>query len=127
MEAKLIGIAPILLVKDLLKSVEYWENKVGFEASLFHEPPTFAILRRDGIAIMLAQSGEGKVIIPNWHVVGKTADVYIWVSDAETIYKDLIARGATIDWTLYDTPWGTREFGIQDIDDHDIGFGQVLV
>ena len=34
------------------------------------------------------------------------------------------ARGAIIDWTLYCAPWGGMEFGIQDLDDHDIAFAQ---
>jgi hypothetical protein len=30
--------------------------------------------------------------------------------------------GAPIDYTIYDTPWGFREFGVQDPDGHDIAF-----
>ncbi len=63
---------------------------------------------------------------PNWRVVDKANQVYIWVDDAGALYEELGARGAPIDFTIYDTPWGTREFGIQDPDEHDIAFGQLL-
>ena len=35
-------------------------------------------------------------------------------------------RGALIDYDLGEQPYGVLEFGIQDLDDHDIGFGQDL-
>ena len=75
---------------------------------------------------MLAQVGHGVKITPNWRLADKTCDAYIWVDDADLIYQELIQRGASIDFTLYETPWGTKEFGIQDLDDHDIAFGQVI-
>ena len=37
-----------------------------------------------------------------------------------------LARAHQVTYTIYTTPWGTREFGVQDLDDHDIAFGQVL-
>ena len=33
--------------------------------------------------------------------------------------------GATIDYGPCDQPYGRREFGIQDVDGYDIGFGQL--
>lgn len=35
-------------------------------------------------------------------------------------------RGAKIDYTIYDAPHGMREFGVQDPDGHDIGFGEPI-
>ena len=75
---------------------------------------------------MLAQAGRGAKLIPNWKIVDKTWNVYFWVDDADALYHEVQKRGAIIDYTIYTTPWGTREFGVQDLDDHDIAFGQVL-
>lgn len=52
--------------------------------------------------------------------------MYFWVDDIDALYAEYQASGATIDFTLYATPWGTREFGVQDIDGYDIAFGQVV-
>jgi uncharacterized glyoxalase superfamily protein PhnB len=126
-QGKIIASAPILLVKDVVKSAEYFRDKVGFtDQRLFGHPTNFAIIRRDGIALMLSQLGEGQTDTPHWQVVEKMWNVYFWVDDAQAIYAEMQNSGAIIDYTLYDTPWGIREFGIQDLDDHDIAFGQVL-
>ena len=43
------------------------------------------------------------------------------MDDADAIYAEVQARGAGIDYTIYDAPHGFREFGVQDPDGHDIG------
>ncbi|MBA3726331.1 MAG: hypothetical protein H0W86_07730 [Armatimonadetes bacterium] len=53
-------------------------------------------------------------------------NAYFWVDDADGLYAEVTAAGSHIDYSIYDTPWGIREVGIQDLDDHDIGFGQLL-
>ena len=122
--AALTGVAPILLVADIETSAAYFRDKVGFNVELYNEPPTFGIADRDGIRIMLAKCENPSP--PHWRLVEKMWNAYFWVDNADELYKELIERGAEIDYTIYDTPWGTREFGIQDLDDHDIAFGQVL-
>ena len=125
--AKLTEVAPVLLVADVVKASDYYRDKLGFDdVGLFGEPPNFAIVRRDELAVMLSQKGSGVEHKPNWHIVEKMWDAYFWVDDAEALYAELLERGATIDYTIYTTPWGTREFGVQDADDHDIAFGQRL-
>lgn len=128
MAALLLRIAPVLIVRDIVASVKYWQDQVGFETdTLYGEPPNFAMPRRDDITIMLVQAAPGtEPPKPNWRCVDKCNQVYIWVDDARQLYDELSNRGAKIDFTLYDTPWGTREFGIQDLDDHDIAFGQIV-
>ena len=125
---QILKIAPLFLVRDLEASVAYWSEKVGFVANeLYGNPPNFAMPSRSGQTIMLAKLPAGvEAPLPHWRVVDKCNQAYIWVDDARALYDEVVARGANIDWTLYDTPWGTREFGIQDLDDHDIAFGQVL-
>lgn len=125
---KFLKVAPVLLVKDILDSVAYWRDKLGFDSQrLYGDPPNFAMISRDDVTIMLAQTPNGADPPPaNWRVLDKCNQIYIWVSDAAALYEELQKRGAIIDFTLYDTPWDTREFGVRDLDDHDIAFGQIL-
>ena len=51
-------------------------------------------------------------------------DAYIRVDDADAMYAEVQERGAAIDYTISDKPYGMREFGVQDPDGHDIGIGQ---
>jgi hypothetical protein len=76
---------------------------------------------------MLAAAPAGREPpLPNWRVLDKCNQAYVWVTDARALHDELRGRGVPIDLSIYDTPWGTREFGIQDLDGHDIAFGQRL-
>ncbi len=124
---KLTASAPILLTKDIVNAANYWRDRVGFGYERFWgEPPDFCILERDGFQLMLSQVHNPADVRPNWTIVDKMWNVYFWVDDVDAIYEELRQRGATIDYELHDKPYGCREFGIQDLDGHDIAFGQVL-
>jgi uncharacterized glyoxalase superfamily protein PhnB len=121
----LIESATVLLVKDVQASCEYFRQKLGFDdGGLFGDPPNFAIVRRDGLAVMLAQKPAGAEHKANWQIVDKMWNIYFWVDDADAFYKEFQRSGVQIDYSIYNTPWGTREFGVQDLDNHDIAFGQ---
>lgn len=122
---KIIGSAPILLVKNVIGSANYYRDKLGFTYTRFWgEPPCFCILWRDNFHIMLSQAEDRKFIVPHYKAVEKMWNIYFWVDDVETFYKEMKERGAKIDYDLCDQPYGCREFGIQDLDGYDIAFGQ---
>lgn len=125
-KAKITASAPVLLVADVVKSAAHYRDQLGFEIELFNEPPDFAMVSRDGHTIMLGQVSHPARILPNWRIHPSSNNVYFWVDDIDALYAEFQASGAVIDFTLYQTPWGTREFGIQDIDGYDIAFGQVM-
>lgn len=125
--AKLTGSAPILLVKDVVAAANYWRDQVGFQYDRFWgEPPNFCILERDGLRLMLSQLPPDEAGRPHWQVVAQMWNVYFWVDDVRGLYDELRERSATIDYELHMKPYGCLEFGIQDLDGHDIAFGQVL-
>lgn len=125
MSAKLLSSAPVLLVKDVVAAANYYRDKVGFEYDeFFGDPPGFVILHRDGLCLMLRQVKDESNVVPNFQIVENLWDVYFWVDDAEAMFADLSTRGAIIDYELCEQPYGNREFGIQDLDGYDIGFGQ---
>ena len=124
---RLIGSAPILLVRDVVASANYYRDKVGFNYDrLWGEPPRFCILWRDNFHLMLSQTDDPKAIVPHYKVVENMWNVYFWVDDVQALFDELKGKGATIDYELCDQPYGCREFGIQDLDGYDIAFGQDL-
>lgn len=126
MKVKLTGSAPILLVKDVVTSAEHYRDKLGFIISdIYGEPPNFAIIQRDEQYLMFSKAPK-ELIKPNWKIVEKTSNVYFWVNDVETLYKEFIDNGASIDYSLYTTPYGIKEFGINDPDEYDIAFGEII-
>ncbi len=127
MNARITGSAPILLVKDVVASANYYRDRVGFSyEQIFGEPPRFCILERDDFRLMLQQVEDPRYIVPHYKAAENMWNVYFWVDDAEKIYAELLASGATIDYEICNQPYGCREFGIQDLDGYDIAFGQDL-
>ena len=119
--------AGVLLCRDVPASLAYWTEKLGFAATgTWGEPPQFAILRRDGARVMLGQAADGHAIVPHWRARPALWNAYFWVDDAEALFAEMQARGATIDYELCTQPYGVREFGVRDLDEQDIGFGQVI-
>jgi CubicO group peptidase (beta-lactamase class C family) len=126
-KSKIIGSAPILLVKDVIASANYYRDKVGFNYDRFWgEPPEFCILYRDGFHLMLKQVEDEKYVVPHYKAAKDMWNIYFWVDAADELYEELINLGAKIDYELCDQPYGCREFGIQDLDGYDIAFGQEI-
>ena len=125
--AKLTASAPVLLVKDVVIAANHYRDTMGFGYDRFWgEPPSFVILHRDGMYVMLKQADDPKHVVPHWTVSDKLWNIYFWVSDVDALHAEFVRRGAKIDYELCDQPYGCREFGTQDLDGHDIGFGQPI-
>jgi uncharacterized glyoxalase superfamily protein PhnB len=75
---------------------------------------------------MLAQVDDPTQITPYWKIREKMCNAYFWVDDADALYEEMKAKGARMDYGPCTQAYGVREFGIQDLDGHDISFGQML-
>lgn len=125
MNPKLTGSAPILLVKDVVASANYYRDKCGFNYDRFWgDPPGFCMVKRDGLIVMLSQVKDPSVIVPHYKHVECMWNIYFWVDHVDQLYAEFKASGAQIDYELCNQPYGCREFGIQDLDGYDIAFGQ---
>jgi hypothetical protein len=65
----LTASSPVLLVQDLAKSANHYRDALGFGYERFWgEPPSFVILHRDGMYLMLKQVDDPKHIVPHWTI-----------------------------------------------------------
>ncbi len=125
--AKIQAVAPILLVRDVVAAADYYQEKLGFTYDQFWgEPANFCMVRRDGLTVMLSQAPPTAELVPHWQVVSYMWNAYFWVDDVEALYAEYQQSGATIDYTLGLKPYGVKEFGVQDLDGHDLAFGQIV-
>jgi predicted enzyme related to lactoylglutathione lyase len=124
--ARLTGSSAVLLVADIERSVGYYRDRLGFDCEVYGEPTDFCVAKRDEAIVLMALCDDPGRIVPNWRIVDKVWNVYIRVDDVETLYAEVIERGAAIDYSIYNAPSGFREFGVQDPDGHDIGIGQPI-
>jgi hypothetical protein len=124
---QLVSQGSVLLAKDVSASIRYFIDKVGFTATgTWGEPPEFAILKRDGCRLMIGKVKDDQEIIPYWKQRDGLWNAYFWVRDARALYQEMKESGAIIDYELETKPYGVLEFGIRDLDDQDIAFGQDL-
>ena len=125
--ARIASHAPVLLVRDVVAAAGYYRDALGFHYDrLWGEPPDFCMVRRDGHTVMLSQAPAGAAPAPHWRVVPGMWNAYFWVDDAAALLGEFQRRGARIDYGLGLKPYGVLEFGVQDLDGHDLAFGQVV-
>lgn len=124
---KLIRSAPVLLVADVVKAANYYRDQLGFAYDRFWgEPPSFCMVSRDGFIVMLSQAPAGTALVPHWKIVKNMRNAYFWCDDVNALHAEFVRRGARIDYGLSVKPYGIKEFGVQDLDGHDIAFGQPI-
>lgn len=124
---KILNVAPVLLVKDVVASANYFRDKLGFSYDRFWgEPSDFCMVRRDGQTVMLSQAPAKAKLLPHWQIVNQMWNVYFWVENVDALYAEYQRSGAKIDYELGLKPYGVKEFGVQDLDGHDIAFGQIV-
>lgn len=124
--ARLLGIAPYFLVRDVVTAAEYYRDALGFRIPrFFGEPPTFCMPERDGVVVMLSRTADASIVRPNARARGDDSwDAYVWVEDADALYAEVSARGARIAYPVcVQEEYGNREFAAYDLDGYLIAFG----
>ena len=122
MEKQLLGSAPVLFVKDLLVSVDYYVKVLGFkQPQLWGDPPGFAMPDRDGMIVMLSRQDNHRLIHPKESIW----DAYFWVSDAKSLHEEFKDKGARFRQELMvKEHYGNLEFSVEDPDGYVLSFGQ---
>ena len=122
-------IAPYFHVEDLVASANYYRDKLGFHYErLWNEPPSFAMVKRGGIIIMLSLNDGPGAIRPNRTVdpEGGAWDAYVWVDDADALHEEFRAKGVRIARVPRDQEYGCRDFEIDDLNGYRLCFGHTL-
>ena len=120
--AEFLKSATILEVKNIAIAEAFYREKLGFGAGhFFGEPPTFCIVNRDKVTILLdlARTPHPAPLNQYWAL-------YIYVDNVDAVLAELTARGVAIDRAVEDQPYGCRDFDVRDPDGHIIGIGQIL-
>lgn len=114
-------VIPILDVKDMESSLHYYVQRLGFQVEFRYvrEPDNYAGVGRDNVHLHMqwqalqlfeeGRAGQLRLRIP--------------VGDPDALLEELRGRGAFgEDVKVWDTPWGTREFGFRDLDGNGLSF-----
>ena len=122
-KAKAIGIAPQLIVKDVVKTAEYYVNVLGFNLiGYFLDPPVYAMVERDGYQVHFGKA-DANSIKTNRDFRKIAYDFIIWIPEIDLFYAEVKAKGAEIAEEITTRVYGSREFVIKDCDGHLILIG----
>jgi catechol 2,3-dioxygenase-like lactoylglutathione lyase family enzyme len=124
---QLLRSAPYFPVANVEQSAAHYERVLGFDREYVGgAPPEFAIVSRDGLAIMLRLIPAPERISPN-EKQGGSWDAFFWVRDARALHAELKAKGANIAYgPMIQETYQMLEFAVRDNDGHVLGFGQSI-
>lgn len=123
------SIAPYFFVPDVVAAAHYYRDVLGFSFRRFWgEPPSFCMVHRGGIVIMLSAIEDPSLVRPNNKAdrEGGAWDAYVWVDNADALHDEFVSKGATIARQLCNQEYGCRDFDIIDCNGYRLCFGQIL-
>jgi hypothetical protein len=116
---KIAAIAPQLVVKDVVRTAEYYRDILGFNIiSYFADPPVYAMVERDGLEIHFGRA-DGDGINSNEQFRKIASDLIIWVPEIELFFEEVRLKDAVIAEGIVQRSYG-KEFIIRDCDGHKI-------
>jgi len=125
-QATIEHISPFFIVSDVVRTVAFYRDKLGFEAR-FQQPrqnPFFAIIGRGGAQIFLKSEKDiAPSPNPNRHPSIRW-DAFIYAPDPDALAAEFTGLGAVFSEPLKDTHDGLRGFEIRDPDGYVIFFGR---
>jgi len=107
-EIRFSNVAPVIPVRDLDRALRRY-RKLGFSARAYDGPDRYGFVERGGVELHLSEAPE--------HDRHDGAEIYLYVSDAETLFTAWSSAGVKGRFIPpHDTPYGLREFAFVDRD-----------
>ena len=126
-QAQLSYIAPFFIVRDVLRSVAFYRDRLGFEVTFLgpDDRPFFAMLMRDGVALMLKAIAPEVQPTPNpsrhhW----ARWDAYVNTPDPDALAEEFKSRRVSFREPLGINSDRLRGFEVMDPDGYVLYFGR---
>ena len=111
-KATFAQVQPILGTRDLAKAIRFYIDRLGF--TLAFGDDNYVGLRRDGVELHIQFQFEHEM---------QTTRIRFVVNDPDILFEEYKSKNVLHDGTrLNDTPWGTREFALYDLDRNALTF-----
>ena len=120
MSAYLKQIHPVLPVRHVSSSIDYYIEKLGFKLAFKDDgnDPKYGGICRDGIEIHLQWHDEN-----DWKDGMDSGLLRIYVEEVDALFDEFKKQSIFHENTaVRDTAWGTREFAFYDIDKNGLIF-----
>jgi len=125
MKPILTGIAPQFVVPDVVKTAEFYRDKLGFELlGFFADPPVYAMVRRDSAEIHFGKADSDKIQTNEAVRRGLGTDAYIFVTDVNELYREFKERGVEITEGPVKRVYECTEITVKDCNGFQLVFGE---
>jgi len=107
---------PILGTRNIDMAIEFYTQELGFKLAIADKPdvPNYVGFRRDAVMLHMQFQFE--------HEMG-TIRLRVLVEDPDALFAEYRQRGVDCSPNgVCDTPWGTREFALYDLDRNALSF-----
>lgn len=111
--------AVTLAVRDMARSVQFYESNVGLELLYGGGTASFSSFRIGPGYLNLTLAPEAD--LKRW------GRLIFYVDDVDAMYRRLVDVGLETSTNPTDAPWGERYFHINDPDGHELSFAKRLV
>lgn len=116
---------PQLFVRDVARAAAWYRDVLGFEVEYsYGEPPFYAQVRRNGVALNLRRTGASP-----WTIEPADEELLaarVEVDDVKALFLELRHKGATIHRGLRAEPLAQITFVVHDPDGNLISFGSPM-
>jgi predicted enzyme related to lactoylglutathione lyase len=118
--AKILGVFPKFLVRDVGAILRHYRDVCGFSiTNSFGEPPIFGIVERDGHGLHVKRGEPRPRRSPD-----EAWDAYVEVQGIDALYAEFVAKGARVSRNPEVMPYGLKEFDIVDPDGYVLCFAE---
>lgn len=118
---RVLGISPILSVRDVAVSVAFYVRYLGFRKVFVMEDLSYGVVGRDGQTVHFSRARDGM----DERATRTRVAIYVAVRGIDTQWQALLRDPPpTRMRSLSTTPWGMREFHVLDPDGCLVRFGE---
>ena len=116
------SVAPQFTVHDVVRTAEYYRDKLGFDIDgYFATPPEFAMVRRGSVEVFFSRANGSE---PRTGPARGAYDAYLRVKGVMALAQELRDRGADIIEGPTDRVYGSRELVVRDCNGLVLAFGE---
>ena len=113
-------VEPVLAVKDVMETIAYWQNVLGFPNKwTWDEPPTFGAVLWQKVHV---QFYEDEALA----AASKGNSIWIRLQRIEALYKFHQEKNADIVAPLEKKPWGMGQYTVREINGYFLHFAGVI-
>ena len=108
-------VMPELPLDDVAAGVAHYRDVLGFEVN--YQQSDLGVMDRDGMRLLLIERTARHTGI---------GSCSFYVTDADALHAELVAKGANVQGEPVSQPWGLREFKVLDLEGNRLSFAQTF-